>query len=86
VAFAQFNLGVRYANGQGVERDPVQAYLWFSLAAQGLLGKEADTARQARDSIKSTLTPEQVARGDEMVKTWRPKPESPGAASATPRR
>jgi hypothetical protein len=86
VAFAQFNLGVRYANGQGVERDPVLAYLWFSLAAQGLLGREADTARQARDSIKATLTPEQRERGDQMVKAWRPAAESPGAAAPTPGR
>src|SRR6185503_12200357 len=64
VPFAQFNLGVRYANGQGVERDPVLAYQWFSLAARGLLGKEADAARQARDAIKGALTPEQLARGE----------------------
>ena len=63
VAFAQFNLGVRYVNGQGVARDPVQAYQWFSVAAQSLLGREADTARQARDSVKAQLTPEQLARG-----------------------
>ena len=60
VAFAQFNLGVRYANGQGVARDPVLAYQWFSVAARSLLGKEADTARQARDSIKAQLNPEQL--------------------------
>jgi hypothetical protein len=85
VAFAQFNLGVRYANGQGVDRDPVLAYQWFALAARGLLGKEADTARQARDAIRAQLTPEQVARGDEMVKAWRARPERPDGAVATPR-
>jgi hypothetical protein len=73
---------VRYANGQGVERDPVQAYRWFSVAVQGLLGKEADIARQARDSIKVQLTPEQLARAEELVNGWRAKPEAP----ATPRR
>ncbi|MGH7316325.1 MAG: tetratricopeptide repeat protein, partial [Candidatus Rokuibacteriota bacterium] len=83
VAFAQFNLGVRYANGQGVERDPVQAYHWFGVAAQGLLGREAGIARQARDSIKVTLTPEQLARGEEMVRGWRPRPEPSGAPTAT---
>ena len=85
VAFAQFNLGVRYANGQGVERDPVKAYQWFSLAAQGLLGREADTARQARESIRGQMSPEQVAEGDALVKAWRATPERPGAAVATPR-
>ena len=83
VAFAQFNLGVRYVNGQGVERDPVQAYLWFSVAVQSLLGNEADTARRARDSVKAQLKPEQLARGEEMVRSWRVTPEAP---AATPRR
>jgi hypothetical protein len=85
VAFAQFNLGVRYANGQGVERDPVLAYMWFSLAAQGLLGQEADTARQARDTIRNTLSDDQATRADRMVATWKPTPEKPGAAAARPR-
>ena len=80
VAFAQFNLGVRYANGQGVERDVVLAYVWFSLAAQGLLGEEADVARRARDSIRNTLSPEQLTRGDRMVSTWKPTAEKPGGA------
>jgi TPR repeat protein len=86
VPFAQFNLGVRYANGQGVERDPVLAYQWFSLAARGLLGKEADAARQARDAIKGALTPEQLARGEAMVQAWQPRTEAAGAGAVTPRR
>jgi hypothetical protein len=86
VAFAQFNLGVCYVNGQGVTRDPVQAYQWFSVAAQSLLGKEADTARQARDSVKAQLTPEQLARAEELARSWRAKPETIGAPVATPRR
>lgn len=78
VAFAQFNLGVRYANGQGVDRDVVLAYVWFSLAAQGLLGEEADVAHRARDSIRNTLSPEQLTRGDRMVAAWKPTAEKPG--------
>ena len=64
----------------------MKAYQWFSLAAQGLLGREADTARQARESIRGQMSPEQVAEGDALVKAWRAKPERPGAAAATPRR
>jgi TPR repeat protein len=30
---AQINLGTLYANGDGVERDIEQAYLWFHVAA-----------------------------------------------------
>ena len=85
VAFAQFNLGVRYANGQGVERDPLQAYQWFSLAARGLLGREAEVARQARDAIRGQLSPEQASRGDAAVNAWRPRPEPSREGAAAPR-
>ena len=84
MVFAQFNLGVRYANGQGVDRDPARAYMWFSIAAQRLLGKEAETAKQARDSIRSALSPEQITKSDEVVKAWKPKPETPAPAAARP--
>ena len=33
-ASAQFNLGVSYANGEGVPRDPVEAAKWWSMAAK----------------------------------------------------
>jgi len=33
IAQAQFSLGLRYANGTGVVKDPVQALLWFRKAA-----------------------------------------------------
>jgi len=32
-AWAQFNLGVIYANGQGVPQDYVEAIKWYRLAA-----------------------------------------------------
>ena len=32
-ALAQFNLGVRYANGEGVPQDDVEAVRWYRLAA-----------------------------------------------------
>jgi uncharacterized protein len=32
-AEAQSNLGIRYANGQGVPQDYAEAHKWFSLAA-----------------------------------------------------
>jgi len=36
-AIAQFNLGVRYINGNGVDKDPAAAVKWFRTAAdQGL--------------------------------------------------
>ena len=30
---AQYNLGVMYANGEGVPQDDAEAHTWFNLAA-----------------------------------------------------
>jgi TPR repeat protein len=42
---AQFNIGTMYANGQGVRRDLVQAYMWFSLSAATQRDQRAIKAR-----------------------------------------
>ena len=48
-AKAQFNLGVMYRNGEGVPRDYVQAYFWWSLSgAQG----EQDATRKIEATEK----------------------------------
>ena len=40
-AEAQFNLGVRYGNGQGVRQDAAEAVRWYRLAAdQGIAGAQ----------------------------------------------
>lgn len=47
---AQFNLGILYWKGYGVERDPVRAYAWVSLAAPAL------EDGQARQTMASALS------------------------------
>jgi len=52
-ADAQSNLGVMYAQGQGVPKDIVLAYMWFNLAAaQGHANavKNRDTAASKNDT------------------------------------
>ena len=62
-AFAQYNLGFMYRNGEGVPQNKVRAYVWFSVAtAQGY-----ETARTNRDTVADRLTPEQRARGQDMA-------------------
>ena len=29
---AQYHLGLKYANGHGVEKDPMEAYIWFAIS------------------------------------------------------
>ncbi|MBF0158487.1 MAG: sel1 repeat family protein [Magnetococcales bacterium] len=68
-AAAQYNLGVRYANGRGVPQpDVIEAYMWFTLAvAQG----DPD-ALVARDRIAMGMTPDQIAQGQKLAQEWRP--------------
>ena len=62
-AFAQYNLGVMYDNGEGVSQNNVRAYVWWSVAAaQGY-----EDARTNRDIMADRLTPEQLARGQDMA-------------------
>jgi len=67
-AEAQFSLGVMYRSGQGLPVDKPKAYTWFNLAsAQG-----HERAREARDSLLSALTPEQVLAAQRAAQDWRP--------------
>ena len=62
-ARAQYNLGVKYANGEGVPQNNVRAYVWLSVAA----AQGNESARGNRDIMADMLTPEQLARGQDMA-------------------
>jgi len=58
---AQYDLGLAYAIGRGgVRRDPVRAYMWFSLAAQSLSGDTGSLVAQTRDVFAGAMTPAQI--------------------------
>ena len=63
------NLGVMYANGQGVPQDYVQAHMWSNLsAAQGnALGAKN------RNLAAEQMTPQQIAQAQELARNWKPK-------------
>ena len=68
-ADAQNNLGVMYANGEGVPQDYVRAHMWFNLsAAQG-----NQDAAENRDSIAKRMTPAQIAEAQKLAREWQPK-------------
>lgn len=56
-ANAQFNLGMRYEEGQGVPQNYAEAYVWFSLAA---LSGYNDAIR-SRDLLAKQLSPEDLS-------------------------
>jgi TPR repeat protein len=63
---AQYSLGVMYRNGQGIPVDKSKAYIWFNLAA----AHGHERAREARDSLLSTLTPEQILAAQRAAQEW----------------
>ena len=66
VTAAQIALGRYYAMDFLDSFDPVEAYMWFSLAED--LG-DVDAADK-REFVASRMTAEQVAEGDRRVAAW----------------
>jgi TPR repeat protein len=63
LAHAQSNLGIQYYTGEGVPQNNVRAYVWWSVAA----AQGHETARTNRDIMYEKLTPDQLARGQDMA-------------------
>jgi clan AA aspartic protease (TIGR02281 family) len=70
-AEAQYNLGVMYANGQGVAKDYVIAHMRLSLAA----AKGYNGAAKAlnRDIVAAKMTSAQIAEAQKLAREWRQK-------------
>jgi localization factor PodJL len=70
---SQFNLAVLHENGLGIAKDPVKAYKWYALAAQG-----GDTeALRRRDSLKAQLTADQRLKAERELSAFQPKRSLP---------
>ena len=63
-ADAQYNLGVMYANGEGVPKDFVEAYAWLNISAS--MGLEV--TRKNRDIIDNKMTTAQKRQAQERTK------------------
>jgi TPR repeat protein len=77
---AQFSLAVQYSMGQGVAKDSVAAYFLFTLAADGGEFRDANSAShffgfepaiKSRDALAATMSPEEIAQGEALVRQWK---------------
>ena len=66
---AQLNLGVMFANGDGVPQDYVLAHMWSNLAA----GNGQEGAGMNRDMIAREMTSQQVAKARRLAREWKPR-------------
>lgn len=68
---AQYMLGALYAYGNGVPRDDVQAYKWFSVVAATATDKRLKgLAINSRDAIEKLMTPQEIAKGKKLASQW----------------
>lgn len=68
-ALAQYNLGVLYANGYGVPKDDIRAYMWFTMAVKfSRFGQEWAQAIAALDYFKGTLTASEIALAEQRAR------------------
>ncbi|HWK43654.1 MAG TPA: tetratricopeptide repeat-containing serine protease family protein [Stellaceae bacterium] len=71
-ASAQANLGGAYANGRGVPKNLVVAYAWYDLAATSKNDTERQRYSVFRDQLGKSLSPAELAQGQQIATTWQP--------------
>lgn len=70
-AQALFELGNRYAHGDGVSRDNVLAYMWFLLAAERLTTEEAYEARRMQLRLDPDMFRHQISEAERLARIWK---------------
>jgi hypothetical protein len=63
-AKAQYNLGVKYVNGQGVPQDNVYAHMWFNLAA---VDGDEDASKN-RDIVAKRMTTADISKAQSLAR------------------
>ena len=70
-AMALFELGNRYADGDGVARDNVLAYMWFGLAAERLTTEEGYEARRMQLRLDPDMFRHQITESERLARIWK---------------
>ena len=67
--YMAYNLGLIYANGNGVQQDYVLAHMWLNLAgSQGQKG-----AIKNKNILKKRMIPAQIAEAQKLAREWMEK-------------
>jgi len=60
---AQNQIGVMYRKGEGVQRSPTRAFMWFSFAAKRGDGQ----AKAGMREVKKAMTPVEISQAQQMA-------------------
>ena len=75
-AQAQYNLGLAYARGEGVTQNPVEAHMWFNLAAARFPASDTRNRTAAvknRDTVAGEMSSDQLAEAQKRAREWKPQ-------------
>jgi TPR repeat protein len=72
-ARAQINIALMLADGTGVARDPLAAYLWAELAAYRATGKLRANAVKLQAHLEQSLSDVNIEKAKEAARLWHPK-------------
>jgi TPR repeat protein len=64
-AYAQYNLGLMYANGIGITKDYVHAHMWLTLAAAS---SDQKVAYSILDMVSAKMTAPQISEARAMTR------------------
>jgi TPR repeat protein len=70
--FAQAGLGILYQFGKGVKADPVEALMWYTLAAAGTKGGDRDSIAEMLNNLSGEMSPEQRSEARKRASEWKP--------------
>ncbi len=68
---AQFVLGLMHAEGKGVGRDPLAAYMWARLAADRTTGKIHEEAARLMEHLALDMEPAAREEAEARARAWR---------------
>lgn len=81
---AQYNLGLAYAQGRGLATDPVEAFVWLSLAREnGARGRDLDGVIASLDKASLELAQQRLAERKTALAV-RPATPAPVRPATTP--
>lgn len=83
-AQALYELGNRYADGDGVARDNVLAYMWFGLAVERLNTEEGYEARRMQLRLDPDMFRHQITEAERLARIWKARVAARESGAARP--
>jgi len=70
--YALASLAILYNFGKGVEKNVVEAYMYYEISIARSAGGNRDSIAELRDDLGKDMTPAQIAEARRLAKDWKP--------------